>query len=96
MREIFGRSKPQAESIELQNAESIHSASDIHNADTERDVHNNHNIGATPDCITQATPTQGFDSDDDIINKDSQAGVQKMEATTKVWSKKHLIAAYIM
>ena len=35
-------------------------------------------------------------SDDEGLSKDAQAGVQKMEATTKAWSKKHLIAAYIL
>ena len=36
------------------------------------------------------------DSDQDAISLDAQAGVQKIEATTKVWSTAHLIAAYIM
>lgn len=40
--------------------------------------------------------TTPVDTDDDSINKDAQAGVQKAEATTSVWSKSHLITAYIM
>ena len=36
------------------------------------------------------------DSDDESVNKDAQAGVQKIEATTSVWSKTHLILAYIL
>ncbi|KXJ96649.1 major facilitator superfamily domain-containing protein [Microdochium bolleyi] len=32
---------------------------------------------------------------DDAISKDAQLGVQKIEATTKVWTKKHLIIAYV-
>ncbi|KAI5925970.1 major facilitator superfamily domain-containing protein [Camillea tinctor] len=35
------------------------------------------------------------ESDNDAISSDAQAGVKKIEATTKVWSKSHLIAAYI-
>ena len=36
------------------------------------------------------------DSDVDAIDEKAQLGVQKMEATTKAWSKSHLIAAYIL
>jgi hypothetical protein len=36
------------------------------------------------------------DSDSESISKDAQAGVQKAEATTQVWSRSHLIAAYVM
>lgn len=37
-------------------------------------------------------------SDDGIekVSENAQAGVQAIEATTMVWSKSHLIAAYIM
>ncbi|KAI1506387.1 major facilitator superfamily domain-containing protein [Biscogniauxia marginata] len=35
------------------------------------------------------------DNDSDAVDKDAQAGVQKIEATTKVWSRSHLIAAYV-
>jgi hypothetical protein len=33
---------------------------------------------------------------DETINKDFQAGVQAVEATTLVWSKRHLVAAYVL
>lgn len=33
---------------------------------------------------------------DEAISKDAQLGVQKIEATTKVWSKQHLIMAYVL
>ncbi|KAI1941920.1 MFS siderochrome iron transporter 1 [Ophidiomyces ophidiicola] len=36
------------------------------------------------------------DADSDTISKDAQAGVQKMEATTTVWSTSHLVAAYVL
>jgi hypothetical protein len=41
----------------------------------------------------QDVPT---DSDSDEISTNAQAGVQTIEAITKVWSKTHLIMAYIM
>jgi hypothetical protein len=36
------------------------------------------------------------DSESDDAPTDAQAGVQDIEAITKVWSKTHLIMAYIM
>jgi hypothetical protein len=36
------------------------------------------------------------DSDGDQISVDAQPGVQNIEAITKVWSKTHLVIAYIM
>lgn len=94
MREFFSRFRPQADTIEMHNAESVISASDIRHIDHENTKH--HNRGATPNSIAQTTPTQGFDSDEEMIHRDAQAGVQKIEAITKVWSKKHMIAAYVM
>lgn len=40
--------------------------------------------------------TTPVDSDSDSIDKEAQTGVQKLEATTTVWSKSHLIAAYVL
>jgi hypothetical protein len=40
--------------------------------------------------------TTPVDSDEDSVSKEAQAGVQKAEATTSVWSKSHLITAYIL
>ena len=39
---------------------------------------------------------QHVDSDNEGVSPDAQTGVQKIEATTSVWSTSHLIAAYIM
>lgn len=36
------------------------------------------------------------DTDADTVSLDAQAGVQKIEATTKVWTKKQIIIAYIL
>lgn len=47
----------------------------------------------------QPRPSSNLDadsSDDEGVSKDAQAGVQKMEATTQVWSKKHLYTAYAL
>lgn len=44
---------------------------------------------------TQADADYNTDSDHDSIDKEAQVGVQNIEATTKVWSKKALIFAYI-
>jgi hypothetical protein len=46
--------------------------------------------------LPRATPTQDTDSDVHLVRKDAQTGVQKIEVTTQVWSKKHLLAAYVM
>jgi len=35
-------------------------------------------------------------SDSDAISMDAQVGVQKMEATTKAWTRSSLITAYAM
>lgn len=39
---------------------------------------------------------QTSDTDVDSISKDAQQGVKDMEATTKVWSNRSLIMAYVM
>ncbi|KAI1388968.1 MFS general substrate transporter [Hypoxylon trugodes] len=39
--------------------------------------------------------TSEADSDPDTIDAQAQAGVQKIEATTKVWSRSNLIMAYV-
>ena len=44
----------------------------------------------------RASSKQEADSGADTVQKNAQAGVQKMEATTQVWTKKHLAAAYVM
>lgn len=43
--------------------------------------------------ITTSHPT---DSDEVSIDSDLQAGVKEMEAITTVWTKSHLIAAYVL
>lgn len=43
-----------------------------------------------------SSSTNATDHNEGVVDKDVQHGVQKIEATTKAWSKKHLIAAYVM
>lgn len=40
----------------------------------------------------------GITSEDsgEIVSPEAQAGVQRMEATTTVWTRNHLIAAYVL
>ena len=46
--------------------------------------------------LPPTTAEAGFSSDSDSgIDKDAQAGIQDIEATTTVWSKTALIAAYV-
>jgi len=35
-------------------------------------------------------------SDDEIVDKNAQSGTQKAQASTRAWTKKTLIAAYIL
>ncbi|KAI0505337.1 siderophore iron transporter mirB [Xylaria bambusicola] len=55
-------------------------------------------IGADSKDATLATerPPSSQGGDDDSINKDAQAGVQKMEAITKTWTKRDLYLAYTL
>jgi hypothetical protein len=44
----------------------------------------------------QGTPIDSDSSDSDSISSDAQTGVKNIEALTLVWSKSHLIAAYVL
>lgn len=56
-------------------------------------------VHSSPDIEKAPTDNAVFDEpekdiDSDQISQDAQAGVQAVQAATKVWSKAHLIAAY--
>ena len=95
MREIFGCFRLQATRVVAQAVTSDSTvqetpASELENkdpADTRT---------TTDESEPRATPRQDADSDGDPVQENTQAGVQKMEATTQVWTKKHLVAAYVM
>lgn len=44
----------------------------------------------------RASSSRDSESDDETVHKDAQLGVQRIEATTRAWSKSHLILAYFM
>lgn len=47
-------------------------------------------------AATTTSQDHHHESDDESIDKDAQAGVRAIEATTSVWSKRDLIIAYIL
>jgi len=53
-------------------------------------------IGDTDKEVGVKNQDVSTDSDTDEISVDAQPGVQDIEAVTKVWSKTHLVLAYIM
>ena len=63
----------------------VEAATERSNDDTSKDV----------GVKSQDVPTDS-DTDADEISLDAQQGVQNIEAITKVWSKTHLVIAYIM
>lgn len=54
--------------------------------------------GADKEMDQNVTPTDANDSSANSVNekKELQFGVQAAEATLQVWTKEHLIAAYIL
>lgn len=64
------------------------------NDDVEQVVnHSSDDMSKDARARTEDVPSE---SDSDEISADAQAGVQKIEAITKVWSNTHLIVAYVM
>lgn len=55
-------------------------------------------VESEKEAMASAAGEPGITSqdNDEMISSRAQAGVQKMEATTTVWSKNHLIAAYVL
>ncbi|KIX07792.1 uncharacterized protein Z518_02446 [Rhinocladiella mackenziei CBS 650.93] len=49
---------------------------------------------ATNNGRDSASRERGYETDEETISKNAQAGVQKMQAATSVWSKWNLITAY--
>jgi hypothetical protein len=97
MRETFSRFRPRANSIEMQLMGPITTLTpDIQKTDTDPQTPDNNTRETLAESLPRASPNQDTDSDVHLVRKDAQAGVQKIEATTQVWSKKHLLAAYVM
>ncbi|KAE8147774.1 major facilitator superfamily domain-containing protein [Aspergillus avenaceus] len=58
-----------------------------------------HEADATQPASKEATSTRANQVDDDqsdVVNPEFQHGVQSAQAMTQVWSKQHLIAAYVI
>ena len=47
-----------------------------------------------PETVVQQRGEDGTETDE--VSLDAQKGVQKIEATTKVWTRRDLIIAYIL
>jgi hypothetical protein len=95
MREIFGRLRPSLNPTALE-TEKSETPTGSNDASLENASSHDHSKEAIEHSQPRSVTAQDNDSDDELVHRDAQAGVQKMEATTQVWTKKHLIAAYVM
>lgn len=97
MRDLFGRLRPSLNPTALETEKSeAQAAAGSNDAGLENANSHQHSKEATAHSQPRSVTAQDNDSDDELVHRDAQAGVQKMEATTQVWTKKHLIAAYVM
>ena len=95
MREIFGRLRPSLNPTALE-TEKSETPTGSNDASLENASSHDHSKEAIAHSQPRSVTAQDNDSDDELVHRDAQAGVQKMEATTQVWTRKHLIAAYVM
>ena len=94
MKELFSRVRPQADPIELQPAEPITTTSTTPDMDIEHKNSNDSAKETSTDLQPRGSESQDLsDYYEDIIRKEAQPGVQKIEATTQVWSKKALTSS---
>jgi hypothetical protein len=64
-------------------------------AEQQRPADDEHTPGQTGEkgvVVSDAKP----DFEEEVVNKDFQHGVQVAQAVTQVWTKQHLIAAYVL
>lgn len=94
MRELFSRLRPQADPVNFQAEGPIGSTTYVAELEDKEVTM----IPKQAAFKTSPHPANSKDTDshNEVVHKDAQYGVQKIEATTQAWSKKHLIAAYIM
>ena len=71
-------------------------AEEAHGIQLENKISADNTTSTSDEPQPRVSPVKETDSDGDPVQTNAQAGVQKMEATTQVWSKKHLVAAYVM
>jgi hypothetical protein len=97
MRDLFGRLRPSLNPTALETEKSeVQANAGSTDTGLENASPHEHSKEATAHSQPRSVTAQDNDSDDELVHRDAQAGVQKMEATTQVWTKKHLIAAYVM
>jgi hypothetical protein len=97
MRDLFGRLRPSLNPTALETEKSeVQANAGSTDTGLENASSHEHSKEATAHSQPRSVTAQDNDSDDELVHRDAQAGVQKMEATTQVWTKKHLIAAYVM
>lgn len=96
MKEMFSRLRPHAKRVATEAMVSNGTSEEAHSIELENEITADNTTGTSDESKPRASPKQDNDSDGDFVQNNAQAGVQKMEATTQVWTKKHLAAAYVM
>jgi hypothetical protein len=90
----------EAHGIQLENKipadNATNSSEEAHGIQLENKISADNTTNTSDEPQPRVSPVNETDSDEDPVQNNAQAGVQKMEATTQVWSKKHLVAAYVM
>jgi len=90
----------EAHGIQLENKipadNTTSSSEEAHGNQLENEISVDSTTNTSDEPQPRVSPVKETDSDGDAVQTNAQAGVQKMEATTQVWSKKHLVAAYVM
>jgi len=96
MKEILSRLRPHAKRVATEAMNSNGTSEEAPDIELENEIPADNTTSISDDSKSRASPKQDNDSDGDLAQNNAQAGVQKMEATTQVWTKKHLVAAYVM
>lgn len=98
MRDLLCRLRPQVDPADLQTDDRIRPTT---TATTPAVDAGDKEVNSIPKEASISGPplsssTNATDHNQGVVDKDVQHGVQKIEATTQAWSKRHLAAAYIM
>lgn len=82
--------------IETPADSTTNSSEEAHGIQLENKISADNTTNTSDEPQPRVNPLKKTDSDGDPVQATDQAGVQKMKATTQVWNKKHLVAAYVM
>jgi hypothetical protein len=97
MKGIFGCLRLQASrAMATQAMDTNSTAEEAHGMSLENKISTDNTTNTSDEPQPRVSPVEETDSHGDPVQNNAQAGVQKIEATTQVWSKKHLVAAYVM